>query len=245
MMQHPELKQLAMEMARAGATTVTVGGEKAYTAEMAKNLGEFQSTAIKDATNAASVKANLAIAKRSMATEGFVSGTFEPAVTATRGVLVGLGLADEKTAAALSANQMFSKLQNRAIMDAGRSASGLGPSISNNDAKIIANSSYNSTLSPNANKKIIGYLELMEDRKVDYVKEMNRYTKEIEKQGQEPRYMDVAQHMTEWVNSTPLDFSKIPGFSESDKNAAEVQSGGTTAGGAAGYFPGFSAIRRR
>jgi hypothetical protein len=250
MMQHPELKQLAMEMARAGATTVNVGGQKAYSAEMGRKLGEFQSKAIEDATNAAGNKANLEMARRAMSTPGFASGTFEPAITATRRALVGLGAADQETAKALGANEMFNKLQNRAIMDAGRAASGLGPSISNNDAKIIANSSYNSQLSTGGNEKIIAYMNLLEDRKVDYTREMGKYISSLKKEhlnepDYEPEYMDVAQHMAEWANKTPLDFSKVPGFSEADKNAAEVQSGGTTAAGAAESFPGFSARRRR
>lgn len=203
---NPELLAIEKDLRKSQATTVNMmPGEKKQDEELGKTLGEIHANYIKDAFKAQANKANLDAAERAMSQPGFVSGTLTPAITAARRALVGMGIADEKD---IAPNELFAKLQNKAIMDAGGSSSGLGPQISNNDAKIIRDSTFNQTNTVAGNKLIIGFQRLLEDRKVDYAKEMNRYAKAHGGRLD----LDAAEHMSNWAEANPLDYSKVPGF---------------------------------
>jgi hypothetical protein len=202
----PQLYAMEKDLRKSQAPSVNImPGEKKYDEEMNKTLAEVHTDALKAAMKAPTVKATLDTAERAMSAPGFVSGTGAPAILAAQRAGVQLGLLDADKA---SPNELFQKLQNRAIMDAGGTASGLGPQISNNDARIIRDSSFNSTNSPEGNRKIIGFMRLMEDRKVDYAKELNKYANahggRID--------LNAMEHMSDWAESHPLDFSKVPGF---------------------------------
>lgn len=214
----PKLLEIEKDLRRAQKTDVNIHpGEKKQDEELGKTLGEMHSGYIKDALKVPATKATLDAAERAMGQPGFVSGSAAPAVKAAQRAGVALGLLDAETA---SPGELFSKLQNKAIMDAGGSGSGLGPQISNNDAKIIRDSTFNETNTPAGNRKIIGFLRLTEDRKVDYAREMNRYAKahggRID--------IDVTDHMAKWAENNPLDFTKVPGF---DPKAVSVTGAGT------------------
>lgn len=202
----PKLFEMEKELRRQQKTDVNIlPGEKAQDVEMGKTLGEIHSGYIKDALKVPERKNNLDAAERAMNTPGFYSGTASDAVRATQRALGALGIADADTAAP---SELFQKLQNKAIMDSGGSASGLGPQISNNDARIIRDSTFNATNTPEGNRMIIGFQRLIEDRKTEAIREMNRYAKahggRID--------INVTEHMADWADKNPLDFSKVPGF---------------------------------
>ena len=60
---------------------------------------------------------------------------------------------------------------------------------------------------------------LLEDRKVEYAKEMSRYAKahggRID--------LDVTEHMSNWADNHPMDFSKVPGFTPPAPDPYEVE----------------------
>lgn len=202
----PSLKAIELELRRATSPNVNIlPGEKAQDVEMGKTLAELHGGYLKEALKVPANKATLDVAERAMTSKDFSSGLFQPVTMAAQRALVGLGIADADKAAP---NELFSKLQNKAIMDAGGSASGLGPQISNNDAKIIRDSTFNATNTPEGNRNIIGFQRLMEDRKVAYTKEMNKYARDHGGRID----INVMEHMADWAERTPLDFTKIPGF---------------------------------
>jgi hypothetical protein len=202
----PQLYAMEKDLRKSQAPSVNIlPGEKKYDEAMGGTLSEIHSDAIKAALKVPTVKATLDAAERAMSQPGFTSGTLTPAVLAAQRAGVQLGLVDADKA---SPTELFQKLQNRAIMDAGGTASGLGPQISNNDAKIIRDSTFNLTNTPEGNRKIIGYLRLLEDRKVDYARELNRYAAAHNNRLD----LNAMEHMSQWADSHPLDFNKVPGF---------------------------------
>jgi hypothetical protein len=202
----PQLYAMEKDLRKSQATNVNIlPGQKKYDEAMGGTLAEIHSDALKAAMKVPTVKATLDVAERAMSQPGFVSGTGTPFILAAQRAGVQLGLVDADKA---SPTELFQKLQNRAIMDAGGTASGLGPQISNNDAKIIRDSTFNSTNSPEGNRKIIGFMRLMEDRKVDYARELNKYAAAHDGRLD----INAMEHMSQWAESHPLDFSKVPGF---------------------------------
>jgi hypothetical protein len=193
-------------------------GEKAQDVELNTILGKHHGEALKDALGSGARKASLDMAERAMMSKDFYSGTMSPAVTAVQRAAVALGIADADKA---GANELFQKIQNKTIMDSGGASSGLGPQISNNDAKIIANSTLGSQNTPDGNRKIIAFNRLMEDRKVAYAQELNNYANSRPDKRLD---INVLAHMKKWVDDNPLNFSKVPGLSDADiKKAQEAE----------------------
>lgn len=221
----PQLFGIAKQLAEAKSmkSTVTLPPlEKAQDTEMGKTLAELHGGYIKDALKVPQNKTNLDAAERAMSHTNFSSGTFTPAIVAARRALVGIGVLDAENA---SPNELFTKLQNKAIMDAGGSASGLGPQISNQDAAIIRDSTFNQTNTPAGNRVIIGFQRLLEDRKVDYAKEMNRYANGKDENGKSRGGridIGVMEHMSDWAEKNPLNFEKVPGFQPPPDYNAEI-----------------------
>ena len=211
--QRPDLLAIEKELRKSQAPSVNIlPGQKKQEEALGGALGEIHAAAIKDALKVGANKATLDAAERAMAQPGFVSGTGQAFITGAKRALIQMGVpaADVE---GVGATELFGKLQNKAIMDAGGTASGLGPQISNADANIIKGSSFNLENSIEGNRKIIGYLRLMEDRKVAYAKELNRYANAHKDENGQPKIdIDVIDHMSKWADSHPLDFSKVPGF---------------------------------
>jgi hypothetical protein len=204
----PSLLAIEKELRKSSSPNINLpAGEKAQDTEMGKTLAEIHGGYVKEALKVPANKANLDAAERAMSSKDFSSGIFQPVTMAAQRALVGMGIADADKA---GPNELFQKLQNKAIMDSGGSASGLGPQISNNDAKIIRDSTFNATNTPAGNKMIIGFQKLLEDRKVAYTREMNRYAKEHGGRID----INVMEHMADWAEkpANALDFSKVPGF---------------------------------
>jgi hypothetical protein len=214
---NPDLLAIEKDLRKSQSPNVNIlPGEKKQDEAMGATLGELHSNYIKEALAVPKNKATLDTAEKAMTLPGFASGTAAPAIVAAQRALVGLGIVDADKAAP---NELFSKLQNKAIMDSGGTASGLGPQISNNDAKIIRDSTFNQTNTPEGNRNIIGFQRLLEDRKVDYVKEMNKYARDHGGRID----IDVTEHMNNWAQSHPLDFSKIPSFKPAPPDPIEAE----------------------
>jgi hypothetical protein len=202
----PSLLAIEKELRKSSAPSVNMlPGEKKQDEEMGKTLADIHGGYIKDALKVPATKAVLDTAERAMASKDFSSGIVQPLTAAAQKALVAMGMTDAATA---GPNELFAKLQNKAVMDAGGTASGLGPQISNNDAKIIERSTFNQSNTPEGNRMIIGFQRLMEDRKVAYVKEMNKYAKDHGGRID----INVMEHMADWAEKNPLDFDKVPGF---------------------------------
>jgi hypothetical protein len=221
------LLEIEKDILRAGKTDVNIlPGEKAQDVAVGKTLGEFHGSTIESALKVPANKANLDAAERAMNTPGFYSGAMSPAVTGAQRALVAMGIGDAKGA---SASELFQKLQNKTIMDSGGAGSGLGPQISNNDVRIIQNSSYNAENTPEGNRKIIAFQRLLEDRKVETSREMARYAKA---HGGRIDF-GITEHMAKWAEDHPLDFSKVPGLSQAERDvgkAAPAAQGGPEVG---------------
>lgn len=214
---NPDLLAIEKDLRKSQSPNVNIlPGEKKQDEAMGATLGELHSNYIKDALAVPKNKATLDVAEKAMTLPGFASGTAAPAIVAAQRALVGLGIVGADKAAP---NELFQKLQNKAIMDSGGSASGLGPQISNNDAKIIRDSTFNQTNTPEGNRNIIGFQRLLEDRKVDYVKEMNKYARDHGGRID----IDVTEHMNNWAENHPLDFTKIPGFKPAPPDPLEAE----------------------
>lgn len=181
-------------------------GEKKYDEKMGEVFSDIHSGYIKDAAGASKVKNTLDVMERAANAPGYYSGTAAPAVLAAQRAGVSLGLLDADKA---GPTELFDKMSKKLVTDvAGGGGGGLGSGVSNADRSFIEGTVPNISNTPDGNKKIIGMMRLVEDRKVETAKEVARYAKA---HGGRIDY-DLTAHLEKWANEHPLDFEKIPGL---------------------------------
>lgn len=219
---NPALLEIEKDLRKSSKTEVNVlPGEKKYDEKMGEAFAEVHKGYINDAAGASKVKSTLDIMERSMSAPGFYSGTGGPAIQAAQRAGVALGLVDADKA---SGTELFNKMSNKLVTDvlsAGAGGSGLGTGVSNADRTFITDTVPNIQNTPEGNKKIIGVMRLLEDRKVEVAKEVARYAKahggRID--------MDLTEHLEKWAQKNPLDFNKVPGLTRVVIDTSKIKEG--------------------
>jgi hypothetical protein len=210
----PDLLAIEKDLRKSQAPSVNMlPGEK----EVDKTLGEMHSQFLKNALNAPNVKSTLDVAERAMTQPGFYSGSNSAAVLAAQRAAGALGIIDADKAAP---NELFQKMSNKAVTDAaGGGGGGLGTGVSNADRDFIRDATFNLQNTPDGNRKVIATMRLLEDRKVEAAKEMNRYAHDHGGKVD----IDVVDHMAKWADAHPLPLDKVFGI-----RITPVQGGGAT-----------------
>jgi hypothetical protein len=170
----PEELDQKLQLNKAGATNVTVNnsGEKAYDAEVSKGYAKTFTEGQDSGRKASSAINTLTIMGKLTEDPNFYSGTGGEAVTKFKRGLVALGITDTKNA---SANELFSKLSNKMVLDS--MGGSLGNQISNADRDFIQNTAANIGNTPEGNRQIIELAKKIEQRKIEVAKMQRAYAK--------------------------------------------------------------------
>ncbi len=140
-------------------TTINMGGEKAYDAEVGKTYAKQFSDLMTSDRNAGAKLNSLALMEQQMGQPGFYSGFGGEQVKRVNQLLGALGIKDPKAA---SGAEAVAALSNQVVLD--QLGGSLGAGVSNQDRDFIVEIGPGLGKTPEGNKQLIGIYRAMAQR---------------------------------------------------------------------------------
>lgn len=186
------------QLAEAGATRVNTtvnSGEKAYDTTLGKSQAEEFINLQKAGASAPGAIANLDEMERLTKDPNFYSGAGGEAATRLKRIGVGLGLSPEDAA---KPNEVFTKLSNKAVLDA--AGGSLGTGFSNADRDFLQNANANISNTPEGNRAVIATAKAVQKRNIEVANRARAYA------AAHGGRIDAGfyQELSDWAEKNPL-----------------------------------------
>jgi hypothetical protein len=179
-----------------GNTTVNniLPADKTHEVEQAKDYSKYLTETQSEARSADVAIGNLKVMDRLIDNPDFYSGTGGSTVTAIKRAMVSMGIKDANSA---QPNELFSKMANRALLDA--SGGRLGAGFSNADREFMGRTGANEDNTPAGNRAIIRMTMKAEARK----KEIAQRARDYARRNKGRLDIGFDQELAEWAEANP------------------------------------------